>query len=162
MTPELSRPFPLTRLGHGIDIIVNAKPEECEALAQRMGVPAIARLTCKFDLVPVPTKRIRAIGRLETEVTQICVITLEAFESIVIEDFVVNFVPAGTESEELDLDAEDEIPYEGDTLDLGEATAEQLALALDPFPRKPGAEMPGEFTESPLTALAAVLRERKQ
>ena len=32
----------------------------------------------------------------------------------------------------------DEIPYEGDRIDLGEATVEQLALGLDPFPRRPG------------------------
>jgi hypothetical protein len=31
---------------------------------------------------------------------------------------------------------------------LGEAAAEQLALALDPFPRKPGAEMPGSYAGS--------------
>jgi hypothetical protein len=32
--------------------------------------------------------------------------------------------------------------------DLGEAVAEQLALALDPYPRAPGAELPAEAAEA--------------
>ena len=31
-------------------------------------------------------------------------------------------------------------PYDGGAIDLGEAAAETMALALDPFPRGPGAE----------------------
>jgi uncharacterized metal-binding protein YceD (DUF177 family) len=68
------------------------------------------------------------------------VVTLEPFATEVAEEFSVRFVPEDQLSEELDIEAEDEIPYAGATIDLGEATAEQLALALDPFPRRPGVE----------------------
>ena len=51
------------------------------------------------------------------------------------------------------------MPYGGDSIDLGAALAEQLALALDPYPRKPGAKLPAgspsdaaRFTPSPLSA----------
>ena len=63
------------------------------------------------------------------------------------------------DEEELDpesLEGPDEIPYENDEIDLGEALAEQLALALDPYSRKPGAELPGEVLDdgaSPFTVL---------
>lgn len=39
-------------------------------------------------------------------------------------------------------ESDDEIPFEGNQIDLGEAAAEQLGLALDPYPRMPGAELP--------------------
>ena len=41
----------------------------------------------------------------------------------------------------------------GATIDLGEATVEQLALALDPFPRKPGIALPEEAAEAPDTPI---------
>jgi len=58
----------------------------------------------------------------------------------------------------VDLDAEDP-PDEadGDVVDLGAYVVETLALALDPFPRKPGAvfEAPEEKPSiSPFAALA--------
>ena len=58
--------------------------------------------------------------------------------------FQLRFVPVGAESDDTDPESEDEIPYAGGVLDLGEAAAEQLALALDPFPRKPGAALPDD------------------
>ncbi|MDB5401383.1 MAG: hypothetical protein JWQ55_3401, partial [Rhodopila sp.] len=36
----------------------------------------------------------------------------------------------------------DEIPFDANLIDLGEAAAEQLGLALDPYPRMPGVELP--------------------
>ena len=88
-------------------------------------------------------------------------VTLDEFPQEIGEDFAVRFVPAGTESDE-DPESEDEIPYESGLIDLGEATIEQLALALDPYPRKPGAALPEEAEpedESPFAALAR-LRDR--
>ena len=63
--------------------------------------------------------------------------------------------------EERDDDPEsiDEIPYEGSTIDLGEAAAEQLALALDPYPHKPGATLP-DSDEAPRNPAFAALAGR--
>jgi hypothetical protein len=55
--------------------------------------------------------------------------------------FTIRFVPDGREPTDDDPEAPDEIPYQGSTIDLGEAATEQLALALDPYPRLPGAEL---------------------
>jgi len=41
-------------------------------------------------------------------------------------------------------DDPDDIETEQDVADLGEALAQQLSLALDPYPRAPGAAMPRE------------------
>jgi hypothetical protein len=140
-TPEMSRPYPISRLGGGARFVVDAKPEECVALSARMGLLAVYSLTCRFDLRPGEGGAIAASGLLQARVRQTCVVSLDPFDDEVAEEFSLHFVPLGMESEDLDLEADDEIPYEGGVLDLGEAASEQLALALDPFPRKPGAEL---------------------
>jgi hypothetical protein len=156
--PEMQRLFPITRIGAGIRFVVDSKPEERAALAQRMGVLAIEALTCRFDLRRDVGDAIEASGLLLARVTQTCVVSLEAFDADVAESFSVRFVPAGTESDDLDLEAEDEIGYEGGVLDLGEAASEQLALALDPFPRKPGAELSADATAEESGAFAALAK----
>ncbi len=139
--PEMSRPYPTTRIGAGAVFVVDAKPAECQALARRMGLEAILGLSCRFDLRRGERDTVSATGSLQAKVRQICVVSLEPFEAEVAEEFAIRFVPEGQESDELDLESADEVTYGGGVLDLGEAAAEQLALALDPFPRKPGAEL---------------------
>jgi uncharacterized metal-binding protein YceD (DUF177 family) len=156
--PEMQRMFPITRIGAGIRFVVESKSEERAALARRMGVLAIDALTCRFDLRRDVGDAIEASGLLQARVTQTCVVSLEAFDADIVEPFSVRFVPAGTESDDLDLEAEDEIGYEGGVIDLGEATSEQLALALDPFPRKPGAELATDTSAEQSGAFAALAK----
>lgn len=162
MTPEFPRPLLLERIGAaGHDLTVTADATECAALAIRMHLPAIQSLACRFRVRTGPGDRFVAEGQLRASVTQTCIVSLDDFPVEVVEDFVVHFVPAGTEDEDPDLDAVDEIPYAGDTIDLGEAASEQLALALDPYPRKPGAALdtePGLSPENPFARLAALRR----
>lgn len=138
MTPELARPVVIERIGPlGLEVEVVATAAECDALAARLHLPAVLGLTCRFRLSRCPPHRIMADGSLIARVIQTCVVSLEDFESTVAETFSVCFVPEGSETEELSPDEPDEIPYHGASIDLGEAAAEQLALALDPYPRKP-------------------------
>ena len=99
---------------------------------------------------------IEAHGALRGVVEQVCVVTLDPFEQAVQDDFVVHFVPAGTEDDDPEPDAVDQITYEGSAVDLGEATVEQLALALDPYPRKPGAALSDDVTDDPSGPFAAL------
>ena len=161
MTVELSRPISVAKIGRdGLAITVRATAEECNALASRMGLPAIQSLECFFHLsVQDDGVSVHAEGRLRAEVTQVCVVSAEEFETAVQDEFDIRFVPAGGAYDESDPDPDlpDEIPYEGGTIDLGEATSEQLALALDPYPRIDGAAVPtidDEEGNSPFAALA--------
>ena len=155
-TPEMQRIFPISRIGEGLRAEVEANPAERVALSRRMRLLAIHALHCRFDLRRDVGDAIDAQGFLRARVRQTCVVSLEPFDADIAETFSVRFVPAGTESDALDLDAADEIGYEGGALDLGEATSEQLALALDPFPRKPGAELSAELPEEAHGAFAAL------
>ena len=165
LPPELHRPVPIRRVGaEGLTVTVEADAAEREALAQRMRLPAIPALSCRFDLRPGSRGAVEATGRLRARVVQVCVVSLDEFEADVAEDFVLRFVPEGEESDDDDPEAVDESPYRGEAIDLGEAAAEQLALALDPYPRKPGAELPegGDAAVDPRLAALAVLRGGKQ
>lgn len=143
MTPEFHRTLSLDRIGpHGLDMKVEATPAECAALAVRMNLPAVLSLSCAFHLIREGRDKVLARGVLQAQVTQTCVISLDDFDAAVREVFQVRFVPAGEESEDIDPDSDDEIPFEGNAIDLGEAAAEQLGLALDPYPRMPGVELP--------------------
>ena len=143
MTQELYRPLSLDRIGpRGLDLTVEANPAECTALSVRMKLPAVLALSCAFHLTREGRDRVSVRGVLRARVTQTCVISLEEFDASVEEIFQVRFVPSGDESEDVDPQSDDEIPFEGNLIDLGEAAAEQLGLALDPYPRRPDVEMP--------------------
>ena len=165
--PEFSRPLAIERIGHGLDFSVQAQPEECAALAARMGLEGVLSLDCRFALKRIRIRggevsAVQAQGMLRARVVQVCVVSLDPFEVPVEEDFSVRFVPAGSEREDVDLEDEDEIPYEGSMIDLGEAAAEQLALALDPFPRKPGAALDPAAQDDPAGPFAALRLLRPQ
>jgi hypothetical protein len=89
----------------------------------------------------------RVWGRVEAVATRLCGVTLEPFEERVDADFDLRFVPEGSPNApaveaELMVTLDDDDPPEvvtGEILDLAAYIIETLGLALDPFPRKPGA-----------------------
>lgn len=106
-------------------------------------------------------------GTIRAVAIRRCGVSLELFPEPIDEPFRITLVPEGSphaprpEPEvEIDLEADD--PPEvvvGDSVDLGRLVVEGLALALDPFPRKPGVVFeppPTEAPESPFAALAAL------
>ncbi len=140
-----------------LDTTVEADPVECLALARRLAVPTVHSVQCRFRLSGADASgRVTAEGLLQASLDQVCVATLDDFTATVAEQFTVRFVPVdqmprqrpsddeadGDGEVALDPDEDDELPYINGTIDLGEAAAEQLALALDPYPRKPGAALP--------------------
>jgi len=166
-TYEISRPIPLDRIrADALTISVESSADERNAVAGRLQESLVESLSCIFVLSrQTGSKRsgeIIARGHLRARVQRECVVSLELFVEEIDEQFHVRFVPEGDESEE-DSDPEslDEIPYAGTVIDLGEAAVEQLALALDPYPRKPGAVLPAELSDEasgPFAALAKLAR----
>ena len=160
MTLELSRLVAVDRLP--ATLMIEATAVECAALAVRLGIPDVLRLSCRFVLKGRGAF-VQAEGTLAADVVQSCVVSLEPVEQVVSEMFVIRFVPSGRESDDADPEAPDEIPYEGGTIDLGEAAAEQLALALDPYPRLPEAELHPAATDDGGSAFGSLsaLRPRE-
>jgi uncharacterized metal-binding protein YceD (DUF177 family) len=181
VAPEFSRPFLLSELPlEGASVDIEAKDPERDALARRFGIEAIGRLTARLGLTrDARTKQVTVRGSFEAEVTQTCVVTLEPFDSVVAERFVARFVrdAAAARAAEVFIDLTDEDeppePMTGDSIDLGEVVAQYLALAIDPYPRRPGVEfeqgtaaVPSEGedadkTRSPFAALSVLRGGRR-
>jgi uncharacterized metal-binding protein YceD (DUF177 family) len=169
---EMHRPIAVGQVGVlGLEREVIATAEECVAIAVRLRIPAVAALACRFRLVSLGGGVVAADGVLAARVTQECVVTTDPFEAEVQEAFRVRFVPEDQfvepdEEDLLDLESDDELPYAGTQIDLGEAAVEQLALALDPYPRKPGAaldegDLPADPDDEPTSPFAALARRTR-
>ena len=144
MTPEWSRRERLDTIGVDERIAaIEADAGERAALARRFGLRSIERLSARLAIRREGTA-IVATGRVEASVLQSCVVTAEPVETIVDEPVALRFVEpvaadGGEEEVELGSDALDVIEIDGGAIDLGEAAAETMLLALDPFPRSPAA-----------------------
>lgn len=134
----------------GREIVFSANAEERAALAQRFDLADLATLTGKAQLSRVAGGRVyRLSASFEADVIQTCVVTLEPMPARVSESFTLTFAPA----EEIERPNEVVIGDEEDppeplidgTIDIGEAVAEHLCLALDPFPRKEAAVIPEPY-----------------
>jgi uncharacterized metal-binding protein YceD (DUF177 family) len=138
---------------HRMERRISANPEERAALAKRFDLLGIDRLEAVFSLKRAGGGVIHVQGEIEAEVTQACVVTLAPVPAKIGESFSADFAdedrrrPAETD---LDFEAEDPPePIRNGHIDLGELAAEQLSLALNPYPRAPGAAIPEEFSPDP-------------
>jgi uncharacterized metal-binding protein YceD (DUF177 family) len=147
--PEFSRPFAAEKVGDlGRTMVIEATPDECARLARRLGIDAILSLTAELDLSTRKKGReVHLQGAFSADVKQTCVVTLESLDTT-LEGTVDLLYDSTLEGPGLDLesfDVDGDIdakappePMQDGYIDLGEAVAEQLALLIDPFPRKPG------------------------
>lgn len=140
-TPEFSRPQRIDTIGEGAQrVTIEAGAEERAALAVRFGLIAIDRLAGDFT-IRRDALGIVAQGRVTAALTQACSVTGDPVPATVDEAVALRFIPEQGSDEEIELSGDDldVVEYEGSAIDLGEAAAETMALALDPFPRSPAA-----------------------
>lgn len=171
MAGPWSHRIALREVSHGpVSLTLEPGAEARKAIAKLLQLAGLGSLRADLTLTPWHDG-MRVQGGLQAEVSYVCGISLEPFPAVVEEAIDVRLVPLGSplavsEEGELSLDPEAEDPPDllepGDTVDLGALVVEHLSLALDPFPRKPGAvfEPPrAEAQISPFAALKALKRE---
>lgn len=180
---EFSHVVEVDRIGsQGLHVQLEADEAACTGLARRMRIPAV--LALKADLRvshdPASAGQYLVEGHLEAEVEQSCVVSLEPVRERVSEDFRRHFSPdaavrpdaelAEDEAEWLDPEADDPAdPIIDGQIDVGAVVAEELALGLDPYPRKPDAGLPAGYRPdveeeakiSPFAALAKLKLAKK-
>ncbi len=135
--------------------------EESAALAQRFGVTAVRDVTADVVLRRKGRSHIVVLeGRLKAEVEQPCVVTLEPVTETLEEQFVLRFTldpaQAALDSAEsaglevmIDPEADDPPEPAGPRgIDVGEAVAQQLSVAISPYPRAQGLASEGEVFSS--------------
>lgn len=164
--PEFSRRERLDSIGDmPRNLSVAATAAECLALARRFDLIAVEALEGQFT-VRRTAAGIMAEGRVAASVVQACVATGEPVEAQIDETVALCFVAdsddVGDEIE-IDVAACDVIVHDGGAIDLGEAAAETMVLALDSFPRSERAEavlraagVKREEDVKPATALASL------
>lgn len=168
--PELSRMIRARPLPGG-ELVIEASEAERAALAARFGLGAVERLVATIALEQRPGA-IRAKGRLKAAIMQPCAISAEDFPVTIDEAIDLKFVednqrPAADDAElELEADDCDEIAFSGEMFDLGEAVAQTLGLAIDPYAEGPNADaarraagiIQEEDVQGPLAELLAGLK----
>ena len=111
-------------------------------MARRFDLIAIEALGAELKVARDPVGGVVVSGRLSATVSQRCVVTLEPVVAELDESFVLRFaVDAGAPGPDLLIGVDDPEPLPDGPLDLGELVAQQLALALPPYPRAPGAAL---------------------
>jgi hypothetical protein len=128
--------------GRDYELIPDAA--EREALARRAGVKAVPALSANLQVVPDGRGGASVDGVLRASVTQTCVVTLEEFDNLIEEQISVRFAPPEAITDDpdglVDIEGDDPPdPLVDGALDLAAVLGEFLALAVDPYPRKPGA-----------------------
>ena len=167
--PEYSHMFDLRQIN---DVPLVVEPDEAarRRLAARFAITAIPAMRAKVQLTR-DGERVTVTGRLTADIIQACRISAEDFPVSIDELVHLRFVPPGEEvrpDEEIELTADDcdEITYEGTAFDLGEALAQTLALAIDPFAEGPNADafraqhgLNDSVPTGPFAALAALKKD---
>jgi len=138
---EFSRPVSTTRLGTEAMVYeFAADAGERAALARRFDIVALDHFAATVRLA----RRGRDIllsAEITADAVQLCGVTLEPFSSRITDSAAVLYRHEPPPEEFAVEDADYEL-LAGDTIDIGEAVAQQLSLALPPFPRAPGATVP--------------------
>ena len=119
--------------------------ETAPLAGRNVAVILVDALRAEVSLEQRP-RAIRATGRLQASIQQPCAISGEDFPVTIDEPIDLRFVDEGqrpaTEAEEIELEADDcdEIGFSGEMFDLGEAVAQTLGLAIDPYAEGPNAD----------------------
>lgn len=119
------------------------------AVAEMGGLRDVLSAQASFDVTPRSGGRFEVTGRVRARIGQTCVVTLEEIESEIDEPVELMFAPPDQipqmaslvdEAEQSDEETPDPPePIENGMIDLGRVATDALYLAVDPYPRKPGA-----------------------
>jgi hypothetical protein len=155
----------------GMPVSIEADAKQRARLAEDHGLIAVGRY--RADLLVEPWKRhgIKVTGTVEADIVQECVVTLEPLDNKIAEEVQAVFLPEGSKLGRqgfhvggemlLDADGPDSPEtFSGDTIDVGALAEEFFTLAIDPYPRKPGASLRVANDEAQVDETSNPLREK--
>jgi uncharacterized metal-binding protein YceD (DUF177 family) len=147
------------------------------AVADVGGLREVLSVRASFDVTPKSGGRFHVVGYVRARIGQTCVVTLEEIENDIDEPIDLIFAPPEQipqmaalvdEAEESDEETPDPPePIENGMIDLGRVATDALYLAVDPYPRKPGAVFEpvveaADPEDHPFAALKALKAEPKK
>ncbi|MGH6715159.1 MAG: YceD family protein [Bradyrhizobium sp.] len=130
----------------GLHRDLEANADVRKAIAEIAGLREIASAHASFDLNLRSGGRVHVAGKLRARIGQTCVVTLDPIENEIDQQIEVMFAP-DEQIPPADLVADEDAvvesgppePIVGGVIDLGRLATDVLFLAIDPYPRKPGA-----------------------
>ncbi|MDO1558693.1 YceD family protein [Brevundimonas sp. 2R-24] len=152
-------PVPVGQIRDGLDLTLEAEAGVRERIARHLGLEGLDALTAQASVKPTRDGW-RLTGSLDAHVIYRCGVSLEPFPAEISEAFEVNLTETPPEPTDGDFDPEAPEPpdvIESGVIDVAAYVVEQLSLALDPWPRKPGVEFEApepEAEPSPFAVLA--------
>jgi uncharacterized metal-binding protein YceD (DUF177 family) len=137
---EFARPIEVVRIGAAeAHYDIAASETERAALARRFGLLSLDRFEARVTLRRVPGGMVRMHATLSADLVQTDVVTLDPVPGHVEDDFILLFAEEASDAGALDPEAELREPIADGRIDIAEAVAQQLSLAIDPYPRAQGA-----------------------
>jgi hypothetical protein len=145
----------------GLEINLVANAAERDSLARLNALVAIPALAAQLRVRRWRGDGLEVEGEVRATVRQTCVLTLDEFDAEIVAPAYMRFAPprdpaptrrprntrtadvADDGALTVGLEDDPPDPLVGGGIDLGAIVSEFLTLALDPYPRKPGAQ----FTE---------------
>jgi uncharacterized metal-binding protein YceD (DUF177 family) len=142
--PDLpySDPVRLHQVAGGVKRTLEPDAAARARIARALDLASLDAFTAELELAP-SSAGWRLSGRVRASLAQTCGITLEPLPLEIDAPFSLTLAEAvEPDSDEIIITLDDESPdlIENGQIDLGQYAVEQLALRLDPFPRKPGAQ----------------------
>ena len=156
---------PAADAARGLELALEADAAARERIAAAYGLENVESFAADRALSPW-LDGLRLRGRWRAQVGYLCGLTMEPFPSDLDGELDLHLLPEGSRhapEPDAEPSADPDAPeppelYAGEGVDVGDLLCQHLAVALDPYPRKPGAEFtpPAEPEEpSPFAALAA-------
>jgi uncharacterized metal-binding protein YceD (DUF177 family) len=157
----LSRPIETSAIpAAGLERTITSDAGQRAAIAEAYDIPEVRALAAEFSVEREAGGVIRVKGRVTAEIVQSCVVSLDPVEQSIDEAIDIRLVEPGSRRAQAAPRPGAELltdPGEADppdvlnepTLDLGAIAVEHFLLAVDPYPRAPGAELPADVADAP-------------
>jgi uncharacterized metal-binding protein YceD (DUF177 family) len=146
---EIERIIDLDRMSsESAALDITASDGERAALAKRFGFLNLPAFSARVTVDRRLGGQVIVQGRLRGTIVQACILTLDPVTQELDDTFRIVFKQDLAEERDpesgealLNAHADAPEPLSGNMLDVGEIVAEQLSLAADPYPRRPGAKL---------------------
>lgn len=144
VTNEFTHVVKISEIGnHSHNIKLSADADARSGLMARFDLAALDMLDAEISLKH-ESADIVATGRFTANLAQYCIATGDPVPAQIDEPVHIRFITEPTTNGEVELELApddcDTMFHDGQTIDLGEAVAQSLGLALNPYPRSPEAE----------------------
>ena len=151
----MQHPLEVATLSRAIETSFDLQPDRAmlDRIAGYLGLESLNALRFKGQIQPRRKENWRVEARLTATLEQACVITLAPVPEKIDEQIIRELIPAHqireTAEPEIELDAEDGPDTFEDQIDIAAIALEQLALALETYPRAQGAELKSDNFSAP-------------